>query len=138
MLNSGSSRFRGIVAQEKIPLATIHQAVREFLRARNDAVIFGGHAVNSYIKEPRATQEIDLLSMRTAKLATELRDHLNRRFRIFLLIRKLNKGHGRRIYQATKAGSQTLVDIRPAAKLPLAERFSGVLVMEPAELIASK
>jgi hypothetical protein len=138
MLNSGSSRFRGIVAQEKTPLATIHQAVREFLRGRDDAVIFGGHAVNSYVKEQRATQEIDLLSMRTAKLATELRDYLDRRLRISLLIRKLNKGHGRRIYQATKVGSQTLVDIRPAAKLPLAKRLSGVLIMEPAELIASK
>jgi len=125
-------------SQAIVPLATIHNAVLEFLRGREDAVVFGGHAVNAYVKEKRATQELDLLSMRTAKLATELRDHLNRRFRIFLLIRRLNKGEGRRIYQATKDGNHALVDIRPVAKLPNAKSIAQVPFMEPAELIASK
>jgi len=125
-------------SQEKVPLATIHNAVREFLRGREDAVVFGGHAVNAYVKEKRATQELDLLSTRTAKLATELRDYLNRRFRIFLLIRRLNKGDGRRIYQATKDGNHFLVDIRPVPQLPNAKPIAQVLFIEPAELIASK
>jgi hypothetical protein len=126
-------------AQEIFPAATIHKAVLEFLRGRDDAVVFGAHAVNAYVKEQRLTQEIDLLSTRTAKLATELRDYLNRKFRIFLLIRKLNKGNGRRIYQAMKSGdNHFLVDIRPVAKLPLAKNISQVSFMEPAELVANK
>ncbi|MCG3118467.1 MAG: hypothetical protein ALAOOOJD_00678 [bacterium] len=125
-------------SQEKIPLATIQTAAMEFLRGREDAVVFGAHAVNAYVKEKRATQELDLLSTRTAKLATELRDYLNRRFRIFLLIRRLNKGEGRRIYQATKDGNHFLIDIRPVAKLPQAKAIAQVLFIEPAELIASK
>jgi len=125
-------------SQAIVPLATIHGAVLEFLRDREDAVVFGGHAVNAYVKEKRATQELDLLSTRTAKLATELRDYLNRRFRIFLLIRRLNKGDGRRIYQATKDGNHFLVDIRPVPQLPNAKPIAQVPFMEPAELIASK
>jgi hypothetical protein len=125
-------------SQAIVPLATIHGAVLEFLRGREDAVVFGGHAVNAYVKEKRAAQELDLLSTRTAKLSTELRDYLNRRFRIFLLIRRLNKGDGRRIYQATKEGNHFLVDIRPVPQLPNAKPIAQVLYMEPAELIASK
>lgn len=125
-------------SQEKIPLPTIQTAAMEFLRGREDAVVFGAHAVNAYVKEKRATQELDLLSTRTAKLATELRDYLNRRFRIFLLIRRLNKGEGRRIYQATKDGNHFLIDIRPVAKLPPAKPIAQVLFLEPAELVASK
>lgn len=125
-------------SQAIVPLATIHGAVLEFLRGRKDAVVFGGHAVNAYVKEKRATQELDLLSTRTAKLSTELRDYLNRRFRIFLLIRRLNKGDGRRIYQATKDGNHFLVDIRPVPQMPNAKPIAQVLYMEPAELIASK
>ena len=125
-------------SQAIVPLVTIHSAVMEFLRGREDAVMFGGHAVNAYVKEKRATQELDLLSTRTAKLATELRDYLNRRFRIFLLIRRLNKGDGRRIYQATNDGNHFLVDIRPVPQMPNAKPIAQVLYMEPAELIASK
>lgn len=124
--------------QEKIPLATIQNAAMEFLRGREDAVVFGAHAVNAYVKEKRATQELDLLSTRTAKLATELRDHLNRRLRIFLLIRRLNRSEGRRIYQASREGNHALIDIRPVPQLPPAQRLTQVLFMEPAELIASK
>jgi len=125
-------------AREKFPRDMILNAVRDFLRGREDAVVFGGHAVNAYVKEQRATQEVDLLSTRAAKLATELRDYLNRRFRLFLLIRRLNKSEGRRIYQATQSGNHFLVDLRPVSKLPAARRISQVLFMEPAELIASK
>jgi len=129
---------RDFKAREKFPRDMILTAVRDFLRGREDAVVFGGHAVNAYAKEQRATQEIDLLSTRAAKLATELRDYLNRRFRLFLLIRRLNKGEGRRIYQATQSGNHFLIDLRPVSELPAARRISQVLFMEPAELIASK
>ncbi|MDZ7360726.1 MAG: hypothetical protein ONB46_08375 [candidate division KSB1 bacterium] len=129
---------RDFKTREKFPRDMILTAVREFLRGREDAVVFSGHAVNAYAKEQRATQEMDLLSTRAAKLATELRDYLNRRFRLFLLIRRLNKGEGRRIYQATQSGNHVLIDLRPVSELPAARRISQVLFMEPAELIASK
>ena len=62
--------------REPLPLSTIHDAVLEFLRNRDDAVVFGAQAVNAYVDEPRMTQDIDLLSTRAAELAEELRDYL--------------------------------------------------------------
>ena len=49
--------------QETLPLATIQDAVLDFLRGRKDAVVFGAQAVNAYVDEPRMTQDIDLLSV---------------------------------------------------------------------------
>lgn len=139
MLKKRPQPLQELKATEEFPAATIHKAVLEFLRDRDDAVVFGGHAVNAYVKEQRPTAAIDLLSTHTAKLATELRDYLNRKFRIFLLIRKLNRGNGRRIYQAMKSGDNYfLVDIRPVAKLPATKKLSQVPYMEPAELVANK
>lgn len=47
--------------QESLPLATIQEAVPDFLRGRSDAVVFGAQAVNAYVDEPRMTQDIDHL-----------------------------------------------------------------------------
>ena len=66
--------------QESLPLATIQNAVLEFLRDREDAVVFGAQAVNAYVGDPRMTQDIDLLSTRAEDLAQELRDYLNKSF----------------------------------------------------------
>ncbi len=126
------------LTREPLPLATIQNAVLEFLRGRDDAVVFGAQAVNAYVKKPREAEEIDLLSMRTAKLATELRDYLSRRFRCELRIRKMGEGHGRRVYQALKTGNHNLVYIRPVESLPLAKRIAKVLIIAPEELIARK
>jgi len=65
---------------EPLPLANIQNAVLEFLRGRDDGVVFGAQAVNAYVSEPRMTQDIDLLSTRAKELADELREHLNQRF----------------------------------------------------------
>lgn len=62
--------------REPLPLAAVHEAVLEFLRGRNDVVVFGAMAVNAYVSEPRMTQDIDLMSSRAADLAEELRDYL--------------------------------------------------------------
>ncbi len=126
------------LTREPVPLATIQNAVMEFLRGRDDAVVFGAQAVNAYVQKPRETEEIDLLSMRTAKLATELRDYLSRRFRCELRIRKMGEGYGRRVYQTLKSGNRNLVYIRPVASLPLAKRIAKVLIEAPEELIARK
>ena len=41
---------------ETLPLASIQEAVLEFLRGRNDAVVFGAQAVNAYVPEPRMSK----------------------------------------------------------------------------------
>ncbi|MDZ7360725.1 MAG: nucleotidyl transferase AbiEii/AbiGii toxin family protein [candidate division KSB1 bacterium] len=126
------------MAREKLPLATIQNAVLEFLRGRNDAAVFGAQAVNAYVKAPRMTQDIDLLSPRAEELAHELRDHVNQKFHIAVRVREIGAGKGFRLYQVQKSGNRHLVDIRPVEALPPTKRISKVLVVAPAELIASK
>ena len=40
-VGDGSLTFREFIMREPLPLATIHDAVLEFLRGRTDAVLFG-------------------------------------------------------------------------------------------------
>jgi len=124
--------------RESLPLTTIQQAVLEFLRGRDDAVLFGAQAVNAYVNEPRMTQDIDILSTRAAELAQELRDSLSQRFHIAVRVRQVSEGRGYRLYQVRKSGNRHLVDLRSIETLPLAQRIAEVLVATPAELIASK
>jgi hypothetical protein len=53
--------FREFVMNEPLPLSTIHGAVLEFLRDRDDAVLFGAQAVNAYVSEPRMTEDVDIV-----------------------------------------------------------------------------
>lgn len=124
--------------QESLPLATIQEAVLAFLRGRGDAVVFGAQAVNAYVDEPRMTQDIDLLALHAAELAQELRDYLNERFHIAVRVREIGEGRGFRLYQVQKLGNRHLVDIRPVQRLPETQRIAQVLVIAPADLIASK
>ena len=124
--------------QETLPLATIQNAVLEFLRGRDDAAIFGAQAVNAYVAEPRMTQDIDLLSPRAAEFAQELRDYLRERFHIAVRIREVGEGRGYRLYQIQKTGNRHLVDVRPVERLPATQRIAEVLVVAPADLIAGK
>lgn len=138
MLNAGTLTFREFMMHEPLPLATIQAAVLEFLRGRDDAVVFGAQAVNAYVREPRMSQYIDLLSSRAAELAQELRDYLSERFHIAVRVREVGTGRGYRLYQVQKAGNRHLVDVRPVATLPPTRRIEQVLVAAPAELIAGK
>jgi len=138
MLNADALTFQEFVMREPLPLATIQNAVLEFLRGRDDVVVFGAQAVNAYVSEPRMTQDIDLVSVRAAELAQELRDYLSERFRIAVRVREIGKGRGYRLYQVRKSGNRHLVDLRPVEALPLAQRIEQVLVVVPAELIARK
>ena len=61
----------------------------EFLRGRDDAVVFGAQAVNAYVDEPRMTQDLDLLSPRAEALAQELRTYLHQRFHIAVRVRQV-------------------------------------------------
>ena len=123
---------------ESLPLATIQEAVLEFLRGREDAVVFGAQAVNAYVPEPRMSQDIDLLSPRAAELAEEIRTYLSDRFHIAIRVREVADGRGFRLYQVQKSGNRHLVDIRLVASLPPSQRISQVLVASPEELIALK
>ncbi len=138
MLNADVLTFQEFMVHEALPLATLHEAVLEFLRDRDDAVLFGAQAVNAYVREPRMTQDIDLLSTRAEGLAHELRDYLADRFHAAIRVRELGAGQGFRIYQAQKSGNRHLVDLRPTDRLPAARRIEAVLVIAPEDLIALK
>jgi hypothetical protein len=130
--------FREFIMQEPLPLATVQNAVMQFLRNRDDVVVFGAQAVNAYVNEPRMTQDIDLLSPRAGELAEELREYLSQQFHIAVRIREVGEGRGYRLYQVQKSGNRHLVDLRSVKSLPMAQRIEQILVMAPAELVASK
>ena len=138
MFDAGTITFREFSMHEPLPLATIQSAVLEFLRNRDDAVVFGAQAVNAYVDEPRMTQDIDLLSTRAEELAHELQAFLHERFHIAVRIRTVGEGRGYRLFQVQKPRNRHLVDIRAVDTLPTAQRISQVLVIAPDELIAGK
>jgi len=138
MLNAGVLTFQEFAMREPLPLATVHEAVLEFVRGRDDVVVFGATAVNAYVSEPRMTQDIDLMSTRAAELAQELRDFLSERFHVAVRVRVIGEGKGYRVFQMRKEGNRHLVHVRPIATLPKAELIDGVKVITAAELIARK
>jgi len=138
MFGTGVLTFREFMMGEPLPLATLQQAVLEFLRGREDAVLFGAQAVNAYVNEPRMTQDLDLLSPQADVVARQLCAHLRQRFHIAVRVRRAGAGRGLRVYQVRKSGNRHLVDLRSVDALPEAKRIAGVLVLAPAELIASK
>ncbi|MBI1763632.1 MAG: hypothetical protein HYR56_19575 [Acidobacteria bacterium] len=130
--------FREIVLKEPLPLTTIQNAVIDFVRGRKDVVLFGAQAVNVYVNEPRATQDVDLMSTRAADLAEELRAHLADHFHIAVRVREIKEGAGYRVFQLQKTGNRHLVDVRAVASFPQLQLLDGIQVLSPAELIASK
>ena len=138
MFSADVLTFQEFMAREKLPLSTIHNAMLEFLRGRNDVAVFGAQAVNAYVKEPRMTQDVDLLAQHAEEFAKELQSYLKEKFHIAVRIREIGEGKGFRLYQVQKAGNRHLVDIRPVKSLPPTKRIAKVLVVMPAELIAGK
>jgi hypothetical protein len=138
MFSADVLTFREFMMGEPLPLATLQQAVLEFLRGRDDVLVFGAQAVNAYVNEPRMTQDLDLLSTQADVVAQELCAHLRQRFHIAVRVRRVGGGRGLRVFQVRKAGNRHLVDLRSVETLPDAERIAGVLVLAPAALIASK
>ena len=124
--------------REPVPLASIHEAVLEFLRGRDDAVLFGAQAVNAYVAEPRMSQDIDLVSTRAGDLAEEIREYLSELFHLAVRVRAIGDGKGYRIFQIQKPRNRHLVDLRTVKSLPHARRIEDVLVTSPPELIAQK
>jgi hypothetical protein len=138
MFGDGSLTFREFAMREPLPLATIHDAVLDFLRGRTDAVLFGAHAVNAYVDEARMTQDVDILSPRAAELAEELRAHLAQRFQIAVRIRTVAAGLGRRLFQVREPKERHLVDVRSVAEMPPNHNIHDILVVPPTDLIAQK
>jgi hypothetical protein len=130
--------FQEFITKEPLPLATIQAAVFEFLRDRDDVVVFGAQAVNAYVGEPRMTQDIDLMSVYAEELAQELCQHLSQLFYIAVRVQEVKEGQGYQLYQVQSAGNRHLVDVRRVKNLPEAQRIAQVLVIAPADLIASK
>lgn len=137
MLNADILTFQEFVTHEPLPLSKIQGAVLEFLQGRDDAVLFGAQAVNAYVSEPRATEDVDIISTRAHELAEDLRAHLSDRFHIAVRVREV-KDKGLRIYQVRKEGNRHLVDVRIEATLPDSQPIEDVLVLTPTELIVSK
>jgi hypothetical protein len=144
MFDAGVLTFQEFLMREPLPLATIQNAVLEFLRGREGVVLFGAQAVNAYVSEPRMTQDINLLSSRAA-FAEELREHLGQQFRIAVRVRAVGDGRGgclaqrgRCLFQVQKSGDRRLVDIRLIERLPPAQWIQELLVIAPADLIAMK
>jgi hypothetical protein len=138
MFGDGSLTFREFAMREPLPLATIHDAVLDFLRGRTDAVLFGAHAVNAYVDDPRMTQDVDILSPRAAELAAELRAHLSHQFQIAIRVRTVAGGLGHRLYQVRKPKNRHLADVRSVKSIPPHRVVDKVLVISPADLIAQK
>lgn len=122
---------------EPLPLAKIQEAVLEFLQGRKDAVLFGAQAVNAYVSEPRATQDVDIMSTRAKEFAEELCENLSERFHIAVRVREI-KDKGLRIYQTRKEGNRHLVDVRIETTFRPNQIIEQIQVLTPPELIASK
>ncbi|MGD9857022.1 MAG: nucleotidyl transferase AbiEii/AbiGii toxin family protein [Planctomycetaceae bacterium] len=138
MFGDGALTFREFVMHERLPLATIHDAVLDFLRGRDDTALYGAQAVNAYVDEARMTQDVDILSPRAAEVAEEIRAHLNSLFQIAVRVRKVRDGIGYRVDQVRKPTNRHLVDVRAVEQLPPTQRVEEVLVLTPVELIAAK
>jgi hypothetical protein len=137
MLNADVLIFQEFVMHEPLPLSKIQEAVLEFLQGRDDVALFGAQAVNAYVSEPRATQDVDIMSNRAHEFAEELRANLSERFHIAVRIREV-KDKGLRLYQVRKEGNRHLVDVRILSELPDSQSIEGVKVLTPVELIVSK
>src|SRR5690606_5200552 len=136
MLNADVLTFHEFVTHEPLPLSRIQEAGLEFLQGRDDAVLFGAQAVNAYVSEPRATQDVDIMSTRAAELAEELRSYLSDRFGIAVRIREI-RDKGFRIYQTRKEGDRQLSHIRILDRQAATRVIETINFLTASELISS-
>ena len=97
MFGDGALAFGEFAMSESLPLATVHGAVLDYLRGRDDAVLQGAQAVNAYVDEPRMTQVVDILALRAEEFAAGLRKFLGDRFHSAVRVRKIRSGPGYRL-----------------------------------------
>jgi hypothetical protein len=132
--------FGEYMAQESPTLAEVFRAVFDHLRIRDDAVLFGSHAVNAYVEPPRMTADIDILSTDAQGVAEDLRELIAKTFHIAVRIRSVAQGRGFRVYQLRRPPEKNrhLVDVRQVDDLPPANRIGDVHVVVPSELLVLK
>src|SRR3954454_17402263 len=111
MFGDGSLTLREFAMRAPLPRAEIQDAILDFLRNREDAVLFGAQAVNAYVDEPRMTQDVDILSTRARELSEELRALLATKFTIATRVREVAGGQGFRIYQLREPRNRHLADV---------------------------
>jgi hypothetical protein len=112
MFGDGSLTFQEFAMREPLPLATIHDAVLDLLRGRDDAVLYGAQAVNAYVDESRMTQDVNILSPCAAELAQEIREYLHRRFQIAVRVRNVRGRNGDRYISAGCLGKAGKIPLR--------------------------
>jgi hypothetical protein len=123
----------------KVALADITRAVAALIAGRRDVIVFGAHAVNAYVKEPRMTADIDVMSTNAEALAEEIRACLVAKLHIAARVRPMTKkGAGFRVYQVMRPKNRALVDVRQETSLPGSVSKRGVRVVEPVTLLAMK
>ncbi len=137
MFNADVLTFQEFIMHETLPLSKIQETVLEFLKGRDDVVLFGSQAVNAYVFEPRMTQDVDLLALKAKDFAEELRAFLSDKFHIDVRVREIGT-KGLRIYQLLNEGNRHLVDVRPINSLPQTQLIENIRVLSRLELIASK
>ena len=138
MFGDGALTFREFAMREPLPLATIHDAILDFLRGRDDVALYGAQAVNAYVDEARMTQDVDIISLRAEEFAEEVRRFLNERFQIAVRVREVRGGREYRIGQVRESKARHLVDVRLIQEFPPTQWVQQVHVISPAELIAEK
>lgn len=112
--------LREYVMQESLPLATVHEAILDYCRDRQDVCVFGAQASSLYAGVPRMTQDVDLMADAPEAVAHELAARLARRFphRMAACVRTVRRGErvlGYRVCQQRsdeQGGSRDLADVR--------------------------
>ncbi len=122
----------------EIPLAEIHRHVMKFLQERSDVALFGAQAVNVYVDVPRMTQDVDVMALSGEEFSKELCSFLHDSLRIAVRVRTVASGKGFRVYQLVAPSNRHLVDVRQVSELPPCQSVEGILVVQPAELMALK
>jgi hypothetical protein len=137
LLGDAPLTLREFMTDEPVPLATIFREIMSLLATREDAVVFGAHAVNAYCEPERMTADVDVLSTAAARLADDLRALISEQFRIAVRVREVVPG-GFRVDQLRKPKNRHLVDVRQVSYLPPFRQIGSVRIVEPAELAAMK
>lgn len=122
---------------EPLPLHRVHAAIFDFCRDRPGLVIFGAQAVNSYVRDPRMTQDVDIFSATPKETAGELAHALHDELE--LAAREVKAGVAYRVYQKRSDGPRHLADVRLSELDPSeAVARDGVRYVPPDLLVAMK
>ena len=138
MFGDGALTFREFAMGETLPLATIHDAVLDFLRGREDAVVCGPQAVNGYVDDDRYTCDFDVLSTRAGDLADEIRVCMRGRFDIAIDVVEASSGKAFDLVQRRVIAVPRFVRVRSVVALPPARWIEEILVIIPEELTAER